>query len=54
MARASFLPRIENGVNSSRNPEKHWIPDQVRNDKLDKTYAVIYKRGMGHEVGSMR
>jgi len=24
----------------SGNPEKHWIPDQVRNDKPNKTDAV--------------
>ena len=27
----------------SRNPEKHWIPGQARNDKLDRTYVVMYK-----------
>ena len=27
----------------SRNPEKHWIPGQARNDKLYKTYVVMYK-----------
>ena len=26
-----------------RNPGKHWIPDQARNDKLDWTYVVMYK-----------
>jgi len=26
----------------SGNPEKNWIPDQVRNDKPDKTYAFMY------------
>jgi len=26
----------------SRNPEKHWIPGQARNDKLYKTYVVMY------------
>jgi hypothetical protein len=34
----SFPPRIKYGVNSSRNPEKYWIPGQARNDKLYKTY----------------
>ncbi len=32
------------GVNSSGNPERHWIPDQARNDKLHKTYVVIYRQ----------
>jgi hypothetical protein len=40
----------------------HWIPpyqvrgrlNQVRNDKLDKTYEVTYKRRTGQEVGSIR
>jgi hypothetical protein len=26
----------------SGNPEKHWIPDQVRNDKPNKTHGVRY------------
>jgi hypothetical protein len=26
----------------SRNPEKHWIPGQARNDRLQKTYVVMY------------
>ena len=39
----SFLPRIRYGVNSSRNPGKHWIPGQARNDKLDRIYVVMYK-----------
>jgi hypothetical protein len=26
----------------SGNPEKHWIPGQARNDKLDKTYITMY------------
>jgi len=39
----SFLPRIKYGINSSRNPGKHWIPGQARNDKLHKTYVVMYK-----------
>jgi hypothetical protein len=30
------------GVNSSGNPGKHWIPGQARNDKLDRTYIVVY------------
>jgi hypothetical protein len=30
------------GINSSGNPEKHWIPDQVRNDETDKIYVVMY------------
>jgi hypothetical protein len=32
------------GVNSSRNPGKYWIPDQARNDKMHRTYVVMYKR----------
>jgi hypothetical protein len=51
MAMAVILPRIKYGINSSRNPEKHWIPpyqvrgrlSQTRNDKLYKTYVVMYK-----------
>jgi hypothetical protein len=39
----SFLPRIKYGINSSRNPGKHWIPGQARNDKLDKIYVVMYR-----------
>ena len=31
----------------SGNPEKHWIPDQVRNDKPNKTYVVMYSQRMG-------
>ena len=27
----------------SGNPEKHWIPGQARNDKLYKSYVVMYK-----------
>jgi hypothetical protein len=27
----------------SRNPGKHWIPGQARNDKKGKTYVVLYK-----------
>jgi hypothetical protein len=27
----------------SRNPEKHWIPGQARNDKLSETYDVMYR-----------
>jgi hypothetical protein len=42
------------GINSSRNPEKQWIPNQVQDDKLDKTYEVTYKRRTGQEVGSIR
>ena len=38
----SFLPRIKYGINSSRNPVKDWIPGQARNDKLLKTYVVMY------------
>jgi hypothetical protein len=30
------------GVNSSGNPEKHWIPGQARNDKVHKTCFVMY------------
>ncbi len=26
----------------SRNPGKHWIPGQARNDKLHKTSVVMY------------
>ena len=26
----------------SGNPEKHWIPDQVRNDKPNRTHPVRY------------
>ena len=26
----------------SGNPEKHWIPGQARNDKVHKTYVVMY------------
>ena len=29
----------------SRNPGKHWIPGQARNDKLHETYAAEYKEG---------
>jgi hypothetical protein len=25
-----------------RNPGKHWLPGQARNDKLNRTYAVMY------------
>jgi len=38
----SFLPRIKYGINSSRNPEKDWIPGQARNDKLLKIFVVMY------------
>jgi hypothetical protein len=39
-----------NGVNSSGNPGKYWIPpyqvrdrlSQARNDRLDRTYAIAY------------
>jgi hypothetical protein len=39
------------GINSSRNPKKHWIPpyqvrgrlSQVRNEKIDRTYVVKHK-----------
>ena len=39
------------GMNSSRNPGKHWIPpyqvrgrlSQARNDKLDKIYVVMFR-----------
>ncbi len=42
---------ISIGINSSGNPEKHWIPpyqvrgrfSQARNDKLHKIYVVMYK-----------
>ena len=27
----------------SRNPGKHWIPGQARNDKLSKTFVVVYR-----------
>jgi hypothetical protein len=27
----------------SRNPGKHWIPGQVRNDKIDRTYVAMYR-----------
>ena len=27
----------------SRNPGKHWIPGQARNDKPVKIYVVMYK-----------
>jgi len=27
----------------SRNPGKHWIPGQARNDKKEKTYVVLYR-----------
>jgi cytochrome c biogenesis protein CcmG/thiol:disulfide interchange protein DsbE len=27
----------------SGNPERHWIPGQARNDKLNKTYVVTYR-----------
>ena len=27
----------------SRNPERHWIPGQARNDKQQKIYVVVYK-----------
>ena len=30
------------GINSSRNQEKNWIPGQARNDKVHKTYVVMY------------
>ena len=26
----------------SRNPGKHWIPGQARNDEVHKTYVVMY------------
>jgi len=26
----------------SRNPGKHWIPGQARNDKVNGTYVVMY------------
>jgi hypothetical protein len=33
---------------NGRNPEETWIPDQARNDKLLKTYVVMYRyRGLG-------
>jgi len=31
------------GINSSRNPVKHWIPGQARNDNPVKIYVVMYK-----------
>jgi len=36
-------PVSKYGVNSSGNPERHWIPGQARNDKLSKTYVVTYR-----------
>jgi hypothetical protein len=30
------------GRQERRNPGKHWIPGQARNDKLHRTYIVIY------------
>jgi len=43
-------PRIHSDINHARarhsresgNPEKHWIPDQVRNDKPIKTHVVVH------------
>jgi len=30
-----------------RNPGKHWIPGQARNDKLSRTYVVMFKHLQG-------
>jgi hypothetical protein len=46
----SFPPRIKYGVNSSGNPERHWIPpyqvrgrlSQARKYTLYKTYVVMH------------
>jgi len=41
----SFLPRIQYGINSNRNPERptYWIPGQARNDNQSKeTYDALY------------
>jgi hypothetical protein len=36
----SFPPRTEYGMNFSVTPDrKHWIPDQVRNDKICKPFS---------------
>jgi hypothetical protein len=32
-----------NGINSSRNPAKHWIPGQARNDKLYRSHVALYE-----------
>jgi len=49
---ASKIDYIHSDINRSNgrhsresgNPEKHWIPGQARNDKLDKTYVVMYSK----------
>jgi hypothetical protein len=43
---ASFPPCIKFEVNSSGNPQSHWIPGQARNDKLNKTYDVLYNNNI--------
>jgi PilX N-terminal len=35
----------------SRNPEKHWIPGQARNDKPLNTYVVIYNDCLMNQKG---
>jgi hypothetical protein len=31
----------------SGNPERHWIPGQARNDRLRRTYVVMYSSVFG-------
>ena len=46
-----FSDVIHNDINDrkgrhsreSGNPGKDWIPSQARNDKLERTYVVMYK-----------
>ena len=40
--RRHSCPVSKCGVNSSRNPERHQIPGQARNDKPYETYVNMY------------
>jgi UDP-N-acetylglucosamine 2-epimerase len=46
-SRESGNPDVVPTKAGNQEEQKHWIPGQARNDKLDKTYVVMYNKESG-------